>query len=281
MENQTNVESEVIDQNQVEVGQEIINNSAEGSNKKNGVWVPIIIIICIAVLLFALIKVSANNNNTSLQLPGGQKFETAEQAQQKLDDAKNQANIPDQKLSPTDHTQGNINARIVIFEYSDLDCPYCVRFHGTMKQLVADYPNDVLWVYRHFPLDNLHPKARIESVASECVAQIGGNNAFWQFIDSAFAFTSSNIDDPMPTLINFAGTAGVGQKAFDACITKNISDKKIDAIITNQQNIGAQSGTQGTPYNIILDRQTGAIYPAPGAQDLDTMHEIIKTILAE
>lgn len=251
------------------------------SDKKNGLWLPVFIITGIIVLLFVLIKIPANNENTSLQLPGGQKFETAKQAQQKLDDAKNQAKIPDQKLLSTDHTQGNINARIVVFEYSDLDCPYCVSFHGTMKQLIADYPNDVLWVYRHFPLDSLHPKARIESIASECVAQTGGNNAFWQFIDSAFAFTSSNVADPMPTLISFATTAGVAQKDFDACITKNIADKKIDTIITTQQNIGAQSGGQGTPYNIILDRQTGALYPAPGAQDIDTMREIIKTILAD
>lgn len=280
MENQTNIESEVVE-DQIKVNQEVTNDSVKEPNKKNGLWVPVFIIISIVVLLFILIKIPANNENNSLQLPSGQKFETAKQAQQKLDDAKNQAKIPDQKLLPTDHTQGKINARIVVFEYSDLDCPYCVRFHPTMKQLVADYPNDVLWVYRHFPLDSLHPKARIESIASECVAQIGGNNAFWQFVDSAFAFTSSNIADPMPTLISFATTAGIAQKDFDACITKNISDKKIDNIITTQQNIGIQSGAQGTPYNVILDRKTGALYPAPGAQDLDTMREIIKTILAE
>lgn len=269
MENETNINN-----NEQKIG----NDVEIKKGNKNAVWVPILIIVGIIVLLIVLIKIP-NNSNSALTLPNGEKIPTLDQAQQQLDQAKNAADIPDQKLGQSDHWQGNPKARIVIFEYSDLDCPYCIRFHTTMKQLVSEYPNDVLWVYRHFPIDSLHPQARTESVASECVAQLAGNDAFWKFIDSAFAFTSSNVATPMPTLKGFATSLGIDPKAFDSCIATNNIDKKISTAITNQANLGIQSGAQGTPYSVIVDRQTNAVYPAPGAQDIDTMREIVKTIL--
>jgi protein-disulfide isomerase len=278
MENQTNTNEQDTDQNIDSVNQ-IKKPARAGGENKNTLLVPIFIIIGIIVLLIVLIKIP--NNNSALTLPSGEKVPTLNQAKQQLEQAKNATEIPDQKLSQSDHWQGNPKARIVIFEYSDLDCPFCIRFHSTMKQLVNDYPNDVLWVYRHFPLDDLHPKARTEAIASECVAKIAGNYAFWKFLDSALAFTSSNVEDPLPTLKGFATGLGIDPKAFDSCIATNNIDKKISEIITNQANIGIQSGAKGTPFNVILDRQTGAVYPAPGAQDIETMHEIIKTILAE
>lgn len=247
------------------------------TDKKSGLMVPIMIIVVIIFLLFILIKVPDDEKNTSLSLGTADQTETVEQAQQKLDEAKNATNIPDQKLVATDHTQGNTNARVIIFEYSDLDCPYCVRFHSTMKQLIKKYPNDVLWVYRHFPLDDLHPKARIESIASECVASIGGNDAFWKFVDNAFAFTSSDVNDPVPTLTTFAKTVGVDEKAFQTCLIKSEFKK----LVEDQQNLGIKSGARGTPFSVVVDRKTGAMYPAPGAQDVETMSEIVETILKD
>src|SRR5574343_189147 len=175
---------------------------------------PILIIILIVASLAVLIKLPVNQNS-NLGLP----------SQEKIDAAKNQQNIPEQKLLPTDHVKGNPNARIFIFEYSDLDCPFCARFHPTMKQIVSEYPNDVAWVYRHFPLDNLHPKARTESIASECVAKLAGQDAFWNFIDNALAYNSSNVEDPIPTLTSFAVSAGANKDAFAVCMNdKSIAD---------------------------------------------------------
>ncbi len=287
MENQTNTnegEENIVQENN------LTNNNEQGADQnidgiakikketKNALWVPILIIAGIIVLLIVLIKIP-NNSNSALTLPNGEKIPTLDESQQKLDEAKNASNIPDQKLSQSDKWQGNPKARIVVFEYSDLDCPYCIRFHPTMKQLVKDYPNDVLWIYRHFPLDELHPKARTEAIASECVAKIAGNDAFWKFLDSALAFTSSNVEDPMPTLKGFATGLGIDPKAFDSCVATNNIDKKISTLVSDQANLGIQSGAKGTPYSVILDRQTGAVYPAPGAQDIDTLREIVKTIL--
>jgi protein-disulfide isomerase len=86
-------------------------------------------------------------------------------------------------LSETDHVRGNKDAEFVLFEYSDLDCPFCKQFHTTMKETISKYPEDLAWVYRHMPIDNLHPQARAKAEASECVASISGNDTFWKYID--------------------------------------------------------------------------------------------------
>src|SRR3989338_10021269 len=88
----------------------------------------------------------------------------------------NTANVPQQqpvaqqtgdleKMTPitsSDHIRGNPDAPVKIVEYSDTECPFCKRFHTTMKEVMDEYGKDgkVAWVYRHFQLDQLHSKAR-------------------------------------------------------------------------------------------------------------------------
>lgn len=94
------------------------------------------------------------------------------------------------KMSPVtneDHIKGSMDAPVMIVEYSDFDCPFCARFHGVMNTIVKKYDGEVAWVYRHFPLEQLHPNAKAVSVASECVAKLGGNEAFWVFTDGYLA----------------------------------------------------------------------------------------------
>tara|TARA_B100000508_G_scaffold59047_1_gene45827 strand:+ start:4318 stop:5124 length:807 start_codon:yes stop_codon:yes gene_type:complete len=93
------------------------------------------------------------------------------------------------KVTPVtkdDHIKGSFDAPIKVVEYSDFDCPFCSRFHVSMTAVVENN-DDVAWVYRHFPLDQLHPQARAVARASECVAELGGNEAFWTFTDGYFS----------------------------------------------------------------------------------------------
>ena len=54
------------------------------------------------------------------------------------------------------------------------------------EEVVEESNGEVMWIYRHFPLDGLHPEARDKAVASECAASLGGNDAFWAFADELF-----------------------------------------------------------------------------------------------
>lgn len=89
-------------------------------------------------------------------------------------------------VTEADHIRGNINAPVKIVQFTDIDCPFCKRFHGTMQEIMKTYGKDnkVVWVMRHLPLTQLHPDAANKAEASECVAEIGGNEKFWSFVDA-------------------------------------------------------------------------------------------------
>lgn len=89
-------------------------------------------------------------------------------------------------VTANDFVKGDRNAAVTIVEYSDFDCPFCSRFHTTMNS-VLEGESDVAWVYRHFPLDQLHPEARAVARAAECVGELEGEEAFWEFTDGYFA----------------------------------------------------------------------------------------------
>lgn len=82
-----------------------------------------------------------------------------------------------------DHLYGNPNASVKIIEYSDFECPYCKIFHATLAKTVAESGGEVSWVYRHWPI---HQNSFSKLVAAECVSQIKGNDAFWEYSDLLF-----------------------------------------------------------------------------------------------
>lgn len=86
-------------------------------------------------------------------------------------------------VTTEDHIIGNINAPIIIVEYSDFDCPYCKKFGNTMKEIVAESNGNVAWVYRHWVV---HQSAVEKTIAAECVSKIKGNDAFWKYTDLVF-----------------------------------------------------------------------------------------------
>jgi len=91
------------------------------------------------------------------------------------------------EVDSDDHVFGDSNGAVALIEYSDLECPFCTRFHPTAQQIAETYPDDVKWVYRHFPLDSIHAEATPAAIASECVADLAGNDAFWTFLERIFA----------------------------------------------------------------------------------------------
>lgn len=98
-------------------------------------------------------------------------------------------------VTATDHILGDINAPVKVVLYSDLECPFCKSFHQTMQEIMkSSYGTDkqVAWVFRNFPLKQLHSKAPKEAEALECAAELGGNDAFWKFLDKINEVTPSN-----------------------------------------------------------------------------------------
>jgi len=97
-------------------------------------------------------------------------------------------------VSKDDHIIGNIDAPVVVIEYSDLECPYCKRFGGVMKEVIAESNGQVAWVYRHWIV---HQSALSKTAAAECVAKLKGEDAFWKYIDLVFGLMKTADDAPV------------------------------------------------------------------------------------
>ncbi|QQS43846.1 thioredoxin domain-containing protein [Candidatus Roizmanbacteria bacterium] len=78
---------------------------------------------------------------------------------------------------------GSRNSKVIIVEFSDFECPFCARAYSTVKQIQADYPNDVAIAYKHLPLTQLHPNAERAAQASVCAQEQG---KFWEYHDKLF-----------------------------------------------------------------------------------------------
>ncbi len=187
------------------------------------------------------------------------------------------ANIESIKpISATDHVLGNPKADIVIVEYSDIECPFCKQFHSTLHQLMSEYGAEgkLAWVYRHFPIDNLHSKARKEAEATECAAELGGNDGFWKYIDAIFAITPSNNGLDPAKLPVVAEQVGLDVTKFNVCL----SSGKYAQHVANDLADATTGGARGTPYSVIFAK--GDRIPlTQGALPYNDMKTIIDTIL--
>ena len=177
-------------------------------------------------------------------------------------------------VTSEDHIKGNLDAPIKTVEYSDFECPFCKRFHDTMNEVMDKYGDsgEVAWVFRQFPLEQLHPvKAQAVAVASECAAEQGGNDTFWKFTDGYFDVTLTNNRTDIETVIpQLVKEAGLDQTAFQTCFESRKYDDHIAADIAN----AVETGGRGTPWSVMIGPD-GTTYPINGAQPLAAVEQLI------
>ncbi|MBM3261318.1 disulfide bond formation protein DsbA [Candidatus Kaiserbacteria bacterium] len=181
-------------------------------------------------------------------------------------------------VSKSDHIRGNPDAPVKIVEYSDTECPFCKRFHETMRNVMDEYgpSGKVAWVYRHFPLDQLHPKADKEAEALECAGELGGNEAFWKYADRLFEVTPANNGLDAAELPNIAKFIGLDVQEFNTCLS---SGKWAAHVEEDTQNAMATGGS-GTPWSIIV-AANGKKFELSGAQPEATVKQLIELALKE
>lgn len=174
-----------------------------------------------------------------------------------------------------DHILGAADAAVTIVEYSDFECPFCKRFHPTMKQFMAENGDRARWVYRHFPLSFHNPGAQTQAEAAECAADLGGNEAFWQYTDAIYARTTAGGDGfPRENLAPLAAEIGVDAEAFAECLN---SGRMTERVQQDQEN-GAAAGVTGTPA-IFLLRRDGQIRALAGALPLTELQAAVDELL--
>ena len=162
------------------------------------------------------------------------------------------ASLSIRSVGTNDHIRGNPEARLLLVEYSDTECPFCKVFHETLKRIMNDYgkSGEVAWIYRHFPLAQLHPKAPREAEALECAGELGGNVKFWEYTDKIFEVTPSNNGLDLAQLPLLAEEVGLEKDAFESCLDSGRNKPEVE----EDYNEAVSAGGNGTPYNIIIAR---------------------------
>jgi len=154
---------------------------------------------------------------------------------------------PNITLASGDHLRGAKNAQVVLVEYSDFQCPYCQKFHPTMKQVMANYGTKVAWVLRHFPL-SFHVNAQVAAEASECASEQG---KFWEFADKLFEKGQSDGTGlAKADLEKYAKDLGLNASKFNSCLSGN----KYASVVSADQSTGSAAGVDGTPATILIDK---------------------------
>ena len=187
-----------------------------------------------------------------------------------------------QPVNDKDHRLGDPDAAVVLVEFSDFECPFCKSFHQTMNQLIKDYgaDGDVAWVFRHFPLDESHSKARKEAQASECANELGGNDAFWAYANRLFEVTPSNDRLDLALLSVIAEEIGLDRIEFEACIEGDMNGGEYAAHIEENYQDAVASGGTGTPFTLVIS-PSGKIFTINGAQPYAAVKSIVDLALNE
>ncbi len=152
-------------------------------------------------------------------------------------------------LQDDDWLKGADNPLLTIIDYSDFQCPACAAVAPMLARLAAEFPDEVLVAYRHFPLDHIHPFAGLVGEASEAA---GAQGDFWLFHDAIYenqselnALTSE--EEVRDFLIDAADDLGFDVEQF----TADLDGGAYTALVAEEQNQAIQAGLPGTPALIV------------------------------
>ena len=162
-------------------------------------------------------------------------------------------------IDANDHVLGSPDARVLVVEYSDTECSFCKQFHSTMLRIMREYATleRISWVYRHFPIEEIHSKAPKEAEALECAGELGGNAKFWEYTNKLYEVTPSDDKLDPKELTNIVKQVGLSSEKFDTCLESGQYAPRVELDVNNAKEMGAV----GTPYSVLIDTKTLEHYP--------------------
>jgi protein-disulfide isomerase/rhodanese-related sulfurtransferase/uncharacterized membrane protein len=155
------------------------------------------------------------------------------------------ADVASRLVRPDSHTTGNPQAPVTLVEFGDLQCPSCVAAEPEMRALRRLYRDRVRFVFRQFPLENVHVYALKAAEASECAARQG---MFWQSLDR---FYSANGDLKDESLARYAKELGLDAAMFQSCLGSGATL----AVIQRDREDGHALGVRGTPTFFLANQR--------------------------
>lgn len=145
-----------------------------------------------------------------------------------------------------DHYKGSLDAKVVIIEYGDYQCPGCSSMSARMNVIAEDYGDDILFIFRQFPMSSIHPNARAAATAAEVAGLMG---KYWEMHETIYSnqseWSSANATDRTNVFASYAERIGLNKDEFRELY--NSKPKEPTAKINFDTGIGKQAGVTGTP----------------------------------
>jgi protein-disulfide isomerase len=140
-------------------------------------------------------------------------------------------------VTSDDHIQGDESAPIVLVEYGDYECPHCGHAHPIIKRVQKHFGKRLSFVFRNFPLNEIHPHAEIAAEAAEFA---GAQGRFWEMHDGIFENQETL---GLPLLLGLTKTLGLSTEDLDSALTTH---KYMERVRSDFMG-GVRSGVNGTP----------------------------------
>ena len=163
----------------------------------------------------------------------------------------------DPSLGPTD-------AKVTIVEFGDFECPFCRQSYPIIRTLMQEFKDDVRFIYRDFPLETIHPKARFAALAGYCAEE---QDLFWPLHDKLFQ-NQQNLTQA--AIAEYANQIDADSRAFAACVSSQAAQDEVNQDIAD----GQAAGVLGTPTWFINGIRVAGVIPE------DVFREIINDVIA-
>jgi protein-disulfide isomerase len=167
-------------------------------------------------------------------------------------------------VGPDDPSQGKADAAVTVVEFSDFQCPFCLRVMPTLKELRTKYGDRMRLVWKDFPLTQIHPQAFVAAQAGNCAREQG---KFWEYHDKLFGNQSALQAE---SLKKYAADAGLDAAKFNQCLDSS----KYEARVQEALAAGNRLGISSTPTLYVNGRMIN------GAQPIEVFEAVIDEELA-
>jgi protein-disulfide isomerase len=171
-------------------------------------------------------------------------------------------------ISSTDHVEGAASSSVVIIEYSDFECPACRNYYFMMRELMVEFGSKVTFVYRNFPLTEIHQNAEPAARAAEAAGKQG---KFWEMHDLLFEKQDewAKAVDPEQMFESYATLLGISISQFKT----DIVSKEMINFVKEQRANAIRLGLQGTPTFFVNGKQI------QNPSTIDAFKEVINSAL--
>ncbi len=149
------------------------------------------------------------------------------------------------------HTTGNANAKVVVTEFGDYQCPVCGTWHPyLLNTFLPQYQDKVAFVFKNFPLTQVHKNAQISAQAAEAA---GLQGKFWEMHNKLYETQTewSELSDPSGKFADYAGQIGINVNQFKS----DLNSQKVKDIVQKDVDLATKLNLQGTPTFFINGNQ--------------------------